>query len=65
MAKPEKTPALAPADAETLTAEQAAAAVGIDPAEAFAYRDYGTHVVVVTIAGQKLDSRMQTHDGAA
>jgi prolyl-tRNA editing enzyme YbaK/EbsC (Cys-tRNA(Pro) deacylase) len=40
-----------------LTVAQAAKRVGIPPAEVFSFRDYGTHVVVVTVEGRKLDSR--------
>jgi hypothetical protein len=41
----------------SLTKEQAAKKVGIKPADVFDFRDYGTHVVVVTVDGRKLDSR--------
>jgi hypothetical protein len=40
-----------------MTAAQAAKAVRIAEKDLFDFRDYGTHVVVVTVDGRKLDSR--------
>lgn len=37
-----------------MTLAEACALVRIDPADALAFKDHGTHVVVVTVAGQKL-----------
>ena len=39
-----------------ITREAAADAVGIAVADVFAFRDYGSHIVVVTIDGRKLNS---------
>lgn len=38
---------------------EACALVRIDPADALAFKDHGTHVVVVTVAGQKLSTAGQ------
>ena len=54
---PDKTAPLSPT--------QAAKRVGIPLAELYSYRDYGTHVVVVTVQGQKLDSRGPAPGGVA
>lgn len=55
MADP-KTPETPKADAKAMTAAQAAKAVGVDAKDVMAFRDYGTHVVVVTIDGRKLSN---------
>lgn len=39
---------------EPMTLAEACALVRIDPSDALAFKDHGTHVVVVTVAGQKL-----------
>lgn len=41
-------------DLPPMTLAEACALVRIDPADALAFKDHGTHVVVVTAAGQKL-----------
>jgi len=54
---PQKQPD--PQDGQAVTdAEQAAALVGVEPAEVFAFRLYDTKVVVVTVAGQKLEAAL-------
>lgn len=67
MPDPKQEPA-APVAAKEMTAAQAAKLVfrppakddgkpvAIKAAEVFAFRDYGTHVVVVTVDGQKFTS---------
>jgi hypothetical protein len=45
-----------PADGSVMTAAQAAKAVQRMASEVLAFKDYGTHVVVVTTDGQKLNS---------
>lgn len=43
-----------------LSVAEAAKKVGVGEDEVFSFRDYGSHVVVVTRAGHKLDSRKVT-----
>ena len=45
-----------PEEAKAMTAEAAAKAVKRKAAEVLAFCDYGTHVVVVTVDGQKLST---------
>lgn len=49
--------AVAPTDAQARAA--VAAAVGVEAGQVLAWRDYGRHVVVVTVDGRKLSSAAQ------
>lgn len=57
MATPNTTPKPKPTADDTAAAAKAAKAVGVDPSDILAFKDYGGHVVVVTRDGRKLDSR--------
>ena len=46
-------------EAKAMTAAEAAKAVGIKAKDLLAFRDYGTHVVVVTVDGQKLSTKAE------
>lgn len=52
-----KTPPEANSKARELTAADAAKRVKCAVADVLAFRDYGTHVVVVTMDGRKLSSQ--------
>lgn len=61
-----------PSDAEktdtaaaALTAEQAAKACKVKPADVLAFRDAGTYVIVVTVAGLKINSADVAAEAAA
>lgn len=55
--QPAPAPQPEPRPAE-MTTYMAAVAVGVAPDQVFAFRDYGDHLVVVTVDGRKLSTRL-------